>query len=498
MKHGVLALLILVSPFVVSAQTSTVSSSIPSVQFIAQIKAQMLSDPAMAALPPERLDMLARQVATQIVRSDKAPPGLISTSTPRASQNATSTTSGLTNCFDYYHFGSVQAKLDANVQSAIAGSSVTFSGVLENSNPYPVVDGTLYVKIFRYPKGEFDTRNGPDVVDQFVAIDGISIPANGSIPATYTWKVPAYTQSGDYGAAMYYTTEHKFNLLGLTFTDDVTGNTTRFKVAGEQQTAVTFLKDSVTVNNAAYYFAEFPPHASSTGDVSIVAKIGNSSDQTQSVPILWQLYSWDSQLPGNLIAESSDTVSVPARGAVPLTYTIQDTSVPVYLLVGTASWHGTKSIIGVRVVRDGINKLRINFPSTAIYPLQGGQENTLFSCLHNTSDGVVQGAKLDLRVLDPAGNEIGGFSYEGAVGGNMMAVARKFTPKKSYETFSLEAKLYQDGRLVDEATVHYDCKAIDPASCPKSNYMLIIIEILAGIVLVGGSLAWYLRSRQTV
>ena len=506
MKAAILSLLVLLSPLIVAlppqagAQTTvpppTPRGAEPSAQFIAEIRAQLAADPKSAQMTSYQLDMFARQVATQIVQSSNAPKGSIATSSPQAPaqgkppDDATSAGGGLANCFSYYHFGSVQAKLDANVQSTIAGGPVTFSGVLENSNPYPVVDGTLYVKIFRYPKGTFDTRNGPDVVDQFIAIDGISIPANGAVPASFSWKIPAYAVSGDYAAAMFYTTEHKFNLLGLTFTDDVTGNTARFKVSGEQQSAVGFVKNAVTVGGAAYHFAEFPPHASSTGNVIVAAKLANTGAEAQPVSVHWQLYSWDAQLPGNLIAESNVSVNVPAGGSTPVTYVITDTSVPVYLLVGTATWRDTKSVIGVRVVRDGINKLRINFPSTALYPLQGGKENTIFSCFHNTSDGVVQDARLDLRLIDAKGKEIEAFSYTGAAGGNMLAYAKKFTPKKSYQTFSLEAKLYQDGELVDETTVHYDCKLIDPNSCPRTDYRMVALVGGLAVLLILGYALW--------
>lgn len=455
----------------------------------------------MAGMSEQQLDMIARNIAIQLVRSGKAPAALVATSTSAPAQNTAQPATpqnGLANCFDYYKFGSVQAKLDANVLDAIAGSSVTFSGVLENSNPYPVVDGTLYVKIFRYPKGEFDMRNGPDVVDQFAAIDGISIPGNGSIPATFTWKIPAYAVSGEYAAAMFYTTGHKFNLLGLTFTDDVTGNTARFKVTGEQQGLIAFVKDKVAVDGSAYHFAEFPPRASTTGDITVTADVKNITNTTQAVPVHWRLYSWDAQLPGNLIAESDQIAKVIANDTTTVSYTITDASVPVYLLVGTLDWNDTKSVIGVRVVRPGINKLRINFPSAALYPLEQGKENTLFSCFHNSSDGVVQNAKLDLRLVDAKGNEIHSFSYQGAAGGNMMAVAKKFTPEKSYRTFSLEAKLYQDGALVDETTVHYDCEAIDPKSCPRTNYIYTILEILAGLALAVGYVVWRRRSNHTL
>ena len=53
------------------------------------------------------------------------------------------------NCFDYYHFGSVQVDVTPSVASAVSGVPITFTGSIKNRNPYPVVDGSVYVKIFR-------------------------------------------------------------------------------------------------------------------------------------------------------------------------------------------------------------------------------------------------------------------------------------------------------------------------------------------------------------
>ena len=151
-------------------------------------------------------------------------------------------------CFDYYSFGSVQANLNASVASAVSGTPISFKGTLKNNNPYPIVDGALYVKIFK-SRGSSNDGNGPDVIDQFFVKGDIVIPANGSVPISFLWRVPAYAQSGDYSVATFFTTSRKFNLLGLTFTDDVVGNTVPFKVSGEQTTGVKFDKAGVTLNH---------------------------------------------------------------------------------------------------------------------------------------------------------------------------------------------------------------------------------------------------------
>jgi hypothetical protein len=333
-----------------------------------------------------------------------------------------------------------------------------------NENPYPVVDGTLYVKIFKTRSAS--DGNGPDVVDQFVAVNDIVIPALSSVPVSFSWKVPSYAQSGDYRLATFFLTSRKSALLGLPFTDDVVGNVVPFKVAGEQATGVSFDKAKVTVNDIPYRFAAFPPEASKQDPVTVKAVVKNSTAAPQQAEILWTIYQWDQQLRENIVQQESARVTVPARGSAPITVTVTDARYPVYLAVGTLKWQDTQSIIGVRFSREGMDRLRLNFPSIMSFPLRAGEENTLFSCLHNAGvSPVVPGGRLELTLADKKGAVIEEYTYTGDVTGAMRAVAEKFTPKKDYDYFTLDARLYRGNDFVDEAHLVYDCERIDPTAC---------------------------------
>ena len=69
----------------------------------------------------------------------------------------------------------------------------------------------------------------------------------------------------------------------------------------------------------------------------------------------------------------------------------------------------------------------------------------------------------------------------------MMGVAEKFTPKKTYASFTFDAKLYQGEKLVDQSSVTYDCEELDPALCPKQPDIIVVIggSLAALIALVG-------------
>ena len=186
----------------------------------------------------------------------------------------------IVSCFDYYTFNSITADIFASTDSAVSGMSMEFNGTLINNNPYPVVEGTLYVKVFK-STGPEKNPNGPDVIDQFVAVENINIPANGSVPVSFTWQVPAYAISGDYRLATFFTSDKKFNLLGLSFTDDVVGNEYLFTILGEQEGIMMFDKSSVVINDNPYYFAAYPPRIPKDQDAHISLTISNDTDEDQ-------------------------------------------------------------------------------------------------------------------------------------------------------------------------------------------------------------------------
>lgn len=374
---------------------------------------------------------------------------------------------GTVNCFDYYRFGSVQANIAAQTSSAVSGTPITFTGTLENQNSYPIIDGALYVKVFRLRDNPREKNvNGPFVVDQFFVRDGINLPAGGRMPLIFTWDIPSYTPSGRYEVATFFTTSKKYNLLGLSFTDDVVGNRAGFSVVGEIRDIVAFDKDKVSVAGGTYRFAAFPPRVSTTAPVPIEAVVMNETDTDAHVSIRWQAYAWDQGRFENLVAQDTQSVIVPKNGTARASYTVTDARYPVYLVVGTLSWQNTQSVINVRFVREGIDRTRINFPGITAFPLVAGEATTLFSCLHNSGESaVVKNGRLELKLSGGWGRTIHEYVYEGDVTGAMMGVADVFTPKTGYNALTLDAMLYQDGVLVDEAHLTYDCAAIDPSSC---------------------------------
>ncbi len=388
------------------------------------------------------------------------------------------------NCFDNYSFGSVQANLVPSVSSAVSGSQITFSGNIVNGNAYPVVNGTLVVKIFKAAGNGQKNIDADDVVDEFNAVTNVNLPANGTLPVSVDWKIPAFLDSGSYKAVTFFVVAGKFNLLGLTFTDDIVGNTADFSVTGETG-AVRFDKSTVNMNGGKFYFAAYPPRIADD-QVKITATLVNTTSVEQTVPVAWQAYSWDAQHESNFIESDIQTVRVPANGKVETSHTVSDKANSVYYVRAVAESNGVKSIIGTRFVRPDANKLRINFPSIAKFPLVKGEKTDIFSCLHATNDmaGPADG-KLVLTLKDKVGKVIHSYEYKGPVTSSMMGVKDSFVPDADYDELTLKAELYQGEALVDNVELTYDCKVIDPAACADNGMIIkIVLGIIAALAIV--------------
>ena len=422
---------------------------------------------------------------------------------PALGQPSAATPVGTVNCFDYYHFGSVQVDVTPSVASAVSGVPITFTGKIKNANPYPIVDGSVYVKIFRERGDGSKDSNGPDVVDQFYAMDGLTIPANGQLPASITWNIPAYAELGQYRIATFFTVSHKFNLLGLPFTDDVVGNTADFKVSGELKTTVGLERRSdgrrraVSLRRVPAAGACKRPchHRGDDYELHFAGRHRSSHlDAQQMERQRYEQRHRDAHGAGNDTCGRTKTRLVFGIGQ-PVS------GLPAHRRFEMA---GRSSIINVRFVRDGKDLTRINFPAVTSYPLTAGTPTTLFSCLHNAgSSDVVPNSSLVLTLLDQNGGIIHSYTYTGGVTGAMMGVADNFTPNRTYDTFKLEAQLYQGQNLVDQSEVSYDCHDLNPALCTTAtgesdlqNVLISLIELVASLLIIGALIYFARRSSK--
>lgn len=389
---------------------------------------------------------------------------------------------GAVNCFDYYHFGSVQVDVSPVSSPITAGQTATFKGKIKNSNAYPIVDGQVYVKIFKkdQPNESLLRMNGYPIVDFFMAKDGISIAGNTEQDITFDWAVPKGA-NGEYQAVFFFTSAHRYNLLGLSFTDDVVGNKANFSIVGTStDLPVIFDKNSLMLNKNAYHPITFLQHFTKDESVTVSATLKNESSKEKTVEVTWVTSKWDGILPSNEGKKETISVTLKSKESKKITYTPPTLPTSVTFVQGEVKDGDAKSLIYVRFVRDGYDDIRINFPAVLKYPIEKGKENTLFSCLHSTNSPIVEGGSLTLTLNDQEGNVLHTYTYTGGITGAMMGVKDTFVPTQNLATFSLTAKLERAGSVIEEVMMNYNCSDINKDLCPVTNSFLNSMGVLEG------------------
>ncbi len=400
-------------------------------------------------------------------------------------------------CFDYYKLGSVNANISSQSKSAVAGMSMNFWGDISNKNSYPITGGSLYVKVLRENKK--DNSSGGDVVDQFIAIDDIEIPAGGSVPVSFVWKIPTNAQTGNYKLVTYFVSDKRFNLLGSPSSDFLTGNTFDFSVNGEQ-TGVTLNKNSIKLNKAEYSFYGHNAPIKAQDDAKISIFVDNTTKQGQAVEINWSLYKQDNLDPKNLVRTFKTSVQLNANSSKQVDLTIPEKDDPIYYLVGELKYKDSKSIVEIQFRRDGVDSARIIYPSITSFPINKGEQNAFFACLNNigTSDQIGN-SKVVLEVKDSKGKIIDSYTYNGNITKDVMILKKDFTSKYNIGVFSLHTSIFKNDKLVDESVVNYDCKNIDPSKCVDDNsgFITLLIVIVLLVILATLFVLWLFKNKKT-
>lgn len=426
--------------------------------------------------------------------------------TPSAAQIGTPQADSPLKCFDYYKFGSVQADLQPQVAQTIPGAKITFSGKVVNENNYPLLDGTLYVKIFKSDEAVFAAGDGNPVVDQFVIQDGITLKENGSVPVSFDWAVPLNLEGGDYYAAYFFTTSHRYNLMGLPFSDDVVGNQAYFKVTNNSNDTVTTLsKTDTSINGVNHNFIAFPPHFAAGETITIKTTLTNSSQKSKTLPLQWNQYSWDSINKDNLRYTKTEAVTLKPGETKTVSYQVQPQRESVIYVIGVTQDEEVKSFINVRLVRDGSEETRINFPGLSAFPLQKDQAATLFACAHAVNTPLVPGNTLTLTLKDRVGKVLHEYRYEGDLSASMGGYGETFTPAGNVDYATLTATLERNGVIVEQVTETYDCAAIDNTTCLPELSKTSIIDwlkhhgmniLLVLLILLAAAIVYFYRRHK--
>lgn len=411
---------------------------------------------------------------------------------------------GRTNsCLQYFTPDSVHVTLEPNLESTVSGVPLTFNGTIENTNDYPVVDGRLFVKVFRVP--ETGGENGPHVVDQFVARDNLNIPAQSTIPITFAWHVPSYATSGQYRLATHFIVADNFSVLGNPASDHITGETVPFAISGEQPSMTAIDRETITVNGEAYVAQAAPPVVAARDSIEVMATVANVGQVADSgATITWRLYEGEIPREEHLLTSEEKSLRIRAGERTRISFSTSRASHPQYLIVGELTWRDTKSIINIRIAREGLSERSVAFAGSDTFPITAEDEVTLFACLQQIGNAPTpDGAMVHITMRDADGRIVHEHRSAAASEQNSV-VATQFVPRRGYDNFTLTTELFANGEQISDISLPYDCNLIDPESClpaaeKRAPFALPLRFVGAGLgvlLLIGAFVLWY-RERRT-
>ncbi len=410
-------------------------------------------------------------------------------------------------CFDFYQFQSVMVDITPTFGETVSGSQMRFNLTATNQNDYPIVDGSIYIKIFQKQTDQKNvSANANFLVDQFFVKEGLVLDAKETKKFDFTWNVPAWAPEGNYLAFSYFESAKKFNLLGLTFTDDITGGRADFKIKSDIKASVMLDRNNVKANGKAFRLVGPSQRFTKDETITIEVPVKNPTKQAQEAEVTFALYTWDAL--NERIDFKTEKVSLKANETKKLTYEIKDARYPVYYLVASSSWHDFNSIAGIRVARAGIDKARINSMGVLKFPIKQGEANTLFTCAHtmgtitkedageNLGESLPINSKIEVSLMDKNGGLIQKSAFTGEINSEVMGFKTDFTPAKSYSNFQIKTVVYDaENKVMDEATLKYSCDEINKEKCiaeagpitppPPGENKPIYIYIGIGILALG-------------
>lgn len=412
----------------------------------------------------------------------------------------------LADCFSYYAFGSVDVSLNTTQASYESGNPVIIKGVIKNNNKYPLIGLDIKARVVKNIPNPKQMRAEIIVLDEFDIAKNINIAANSQINVSSTYLLPQNAPSGSYQVLFYAVEKDRFNLAGLSFTNDITASRLSFSVEGKNPDHIYLDQTQIMVEDQPHNVMAFMTQHEAGARIPITIPLNNPSSEAKIMKVTYNLYSWDSANPENQIGTQSEEVMVPAKGEVKLLYVIDKGSLPVYYLNIVAepvnqtqkeSVISEKTISNIRLVVKNESKPRLNFVGVDSYPLKKDVEATLVTCFHNTSSAVDTNiTKIETTIYDQTKLELSKIIYQGKTISDITGLVNKFTPKKDVTQFTIISNMVDaNGETVDSVEKTYRCEDINASLCPqkKPTTTRDAIAIVAGIIVAASAAVVYRR-----
>jgi len=373
-------------------------------------------------------------------------------------------------CFDYYSPSNITTNFIASTLSAAPNEIVTFSGVITNVHPYPLVDVNLHVKVFKRDEVATIAGFGDTLVEQIVAVERTVVPADGSKSVSYDWIVPTNAEGGAYYAVFFVTAAgNDFPVMGYTPADDMIFGQVDFTVVNDDAVpVVSFDRTTLAVNDVPYVVAN-PEKVSPQDSVTITIDVVNPTETVKLVPTQWNVYTYRTIGDDPILSSQTELIELAAGERKTLTYTLEsavDGQAYVTLLTQDDA---AKEFVNLTIGRTGsaFPALEIPFAGLSVFPLQAQSPVTLFACINPLTsfppDAVLE---VVLRLTDIDGNLIHEYYTKEAASTVFQTTGfgETFTPTTDYRGVRLDVAVAYQGIAVLQSSMTYDC-SIDESIC---------------------------------
>jgi hypothetical protein len=409
----------------------------------------------------------------------------------------------LVSCFDYYTFGDVKVDLNADFQTYKAGETVLITGTVKNTNTFPVVGLDIKARLVKDIPEADPMTSEILILDEFDVVDNATLAPGEEYTVSYPHGLPRNAPSGQYQIYFYAVEQDRFNLSGLSFTNNITASQLSFEVAGEQADHVYLDQTQIKVGGNEYNVMSPDIQIEADVEIPVTIPLYNPHETPVQMTVTYDLYSWDSINPNNKVDTKIEQVTVAPKSEYLLKYTVSKGDLPMYYLSITAepteqvedvSVYREKTISNIRFEVLGKSKPYINFVGIDSYPLRGG-EATFVTCFQNLgTEEDTSITKIETVLYDQNKRELSRTEYEGNLSPDILGLAGKFKPQKNITQFMLVSKMYNaKGDVIDTIEQKYECKNTASNSCSSEEDSSILIWIVTVIIIVGLGVLIYKR-----
>ncbi|MEY3471215.1 MAG: hypothetical protein RLZZ223_565 [Candidatus Parcubacteria bacterium] len=394
----------------------------------------------------------------------------------------------LGDCFDTYRFGSLEIELTPSRNQYKAGEGVIVKGTVKNGNNYPLVGIDIMARVVK------DIPNANDQaytksIEEFIVGKNLTLDAGESRDIETVYNLSTKAEGGEYEMYFFGYQENRFNITGLSFTDDIYGSRLSFSVENNNNTGIYFDQTRTTVGGQKHINHAYVTKHEAGKAVDIKIPLKNTTDQVQKVKIEANLYKWDGLREENIERTNSREITIPARGEVEMVETVANPYLPVYYLklkaniADKSEAQRQESLSNIRFVVENLNAARFNWVGLNTFPKAAGQEGKIVTCIHNTSNGVANGISVETKVTDQNGREIASSVYRGDIGGAISAVEAQLPKDRVINKALITSVLRdKDGKVIDSVNIMYDCNTIGNNKCIAEPVGQIIVRSIVGII----------------